>query len=79
MNNEGKYSVNFEKMQEAVDSLSGLILTIQGNGDYEGAGKLIEEYGKIGENLQKALDRLKQKNIPVDIVFEQGTKVLGLN
>jgi hypothetical protein len=78
LNDQGKYSVNFEKMQEAVNSLSALILTIQGNGDYEGAGKLLEEYGKIGDNLQKALDRLKQENIPVDIVFEQGTKVLGI-
>lgn len=78
MNEQGKYSVNFEKMQEAVNSLSGLILTIQGNGDYEEAGKLIENYGKIGENLQKALDRLKQENIPVDIVFDQGTGILGL-
>ena len=29
-------------------------------------------------DLQKELDKLKQLGIPVDIVFEQGTEVLGL-
>ena len=30
------------------------------------------------EDLQKDLDVLKTKNIPVDVVFEQGPKMLGL-
>jgi hypothetical protein len=29
--------------------------------------------------LQKDLDKLSAKNIPVDIIFEQGADVLGLN
>ena len=34
--------------------------------------------GNIGPALQKDLDRLSAKNIPTDVVFEQGLKILGL-
>lgn len=74
----GKYRVNYVKMGEAMDKLSELILTLQGNGDYAGVGKLLNEQGQIGAELQADLDRLSQKNIPVDVVFEQGVDVLGL-
>ncbi len=74
----GKYRVNYPKMREAMNKLSETILTLQGNGDYAGVGKLVEEKGIISPQLQADLDRLAKKNIPVDIVFEQGTEVLGL-
>lgn len=74
----GTYMVDFEKMREAMDALSEKILTLQGNGDYEGVAQLVAEKGKIGEILQSELDRLAEQNIPVDIVFEQGVDVLGL-
>lgn len=75
---EGRYHVDFEKMQEAMASLSELILTLQGNGDKEGVIKLMKEMGNVPEDLQADLDKLKEANIPVDVVFEQGTDVLGL-
>jgi hypothetical protein len=68
----GKYRVDFPKFQAGMDSLSNRILTIQGNGDYEGLGAFQTQYGKILPGLQRDLDRLKAKNIPVDIVFTQG-------
>jgi hypothetical protein len=34
--------------------------------------------GNIGPELQKDLDGLSQKGIPVDIVFDQGKAALGL-
>ncbi len=67
----GKYKVNFEKMQEAMASLSSLILKLQGDGDKAGVEALLAEKGKIGEDLQKDLDKLTEKNIPVDVIFEQ--------
>ena len=77
-NEEGQYKVNMEKFREAIDALSNEILVLQGNGNYEGTEKLLNETGQIGESLQASLDRLSDKNIPVDIVFKQGTEVLGL-
>jgi len=75
---DGTYRVNFDKMGDAMTALTQTILTIQGDGDYEGAGKLLDERGVIKPELQADLDRLVEKSIPVDIVFEQGKSVLGL-
>ncbi len=75
----GTYRVEFDRMQEAMESLSELLLTLQGDGDYEGAKRLMAEKGVIDEQLQQDLDRLTATGIPVDIVFEQGVSVLGLD
>ncbi len=77
-NENGMYSVNQDKFKQAIDALSGDILKLQGEGDYNGTGKLLSEKGMIDTGLQSALDKLSDKNIPVDIKFDQGTKVLGL-
>ena len=58
--------------------LSEKILTLQGDGNYEGVAQLVVEKGKIGHQLQADLDRLSAAGIPVDVVFEQGLQVLGL-
>src|SRR5690606_35480420 len=77
-NADGTYRVNFDKMLTAMEELSNKILTLQGDGDYEGVAKLVAEKGLISEELQADLDRLRASNIPVDVIFEQGVKVLGL-
>ncbi|OGS71737.1 MAG: Zn-dependent hydrolase [Flavobacteria bacterium RIFCSPLOWO2_12_FULL_35_11] len=77
-NEDGTYKVNYDKMEEAIRQLSYLILTLQGNGDYDGVVKLVEEKGIISPDLQRDLDKLSKANIPVDVIFEQGIEVLGL-
>lgn len=74
----GTYMVNFEKLEGATEELTEIILTIQGDGDYTRCDKLLDQYGNIGEELQGDLDRLSELGIPVDIVFNQGADVLGL-
>ncbi len=74
----GRYSVDFEKMETAMTDLSRLLLTLQGDGDYEGAARLTESRGIIEPELQVDLDRLTEANIPVDITFQQGVAELGL-
>ncbi|UTA47125.1 Zn-dependent hydrolase [Simiduia sp. 21SJ11W-1] len=78
IDDDGRYRVEFEAMNKAVNNLSNLLLTLQGNGDYEGVVKLIEEKGQMGADLQAELNKLTAAGIPVDIVFEQGKSVLGL-
>lgn len=73
------YRVNFDKMQEATNALSRKILELQGDGDYEGVTQFMEKYTIIGDQLQHSLDRLSNQDIPVDVTFEQGTSVLGLD
>ncbi len=77
-NSDGTYKVDFVKMKKAMDDWGAKILVLQGNGDYDGAKKYLSENASIKESLQKELDALKNANIPVDIVFEQGIEVLGL-
>ncbi len=74
----GTYKVNFERMKQASNELAGLILKIQGDGDYDAAKKLVEEKGNINNDLAKDLKRIEKANIPVDIIFNQGKDVLGL-
>lgn len=74
----GKYLVNYDNLEKAIEDLSNLILTIQGDGDYDRASELVETKGVIGEELQRDLERLDAKGIPVDIIFRQGKDVLGL-
>ncbi len=74
----GTYKVNFDKLQEATEALSRVILTTQGDGDYDRVAKLVAEKGVISKQLQADLDRLGAGGIPVDVVFEQGLKALGL-
>ena len=75
----GRYRVNPERMKGAVEDLSRLILMLQGDGDYEGVKKLMEEKGGIDSQLRKDLEQIESAGIPVDIVFEQGLQVLGLD
>lgn len=77
-NSNGTYSVNFEKMKIAMVKHMQDILKIQGDGDFYAAKKLIEEQAVIPAQLQKDLDRINNANIPVDIYFEQGKDVMGL-
>ncbi len=74
----GTYRIHFERMKESISELGQLILTIQGDGNYEEARALVEEKGSIRSELQLDLDRLKNLNIPVDIVFNQGPGMVGL-
>ncbi len=78
-NEQGLYTVNVEKMTAAIDALSKLILTLQGNGDYDGVDKLVAESGVINRDLANDLARLEMAKIPVDITFKQGKQILGLN
>lgn len=78
LNANGKYSINFEKMRAAMNSLGNEILVIQGNGDYDAAAKFIEKYGVMDESLKNSLNQLQSKNIPVDVVFTQGHQQLNL-
>ena len=77
-NEQGMYSVDMDKMRKAMNGLSELILTLQGDGNYQGVDALVADKGLIKSQLAADLKRLEDANIPVDIVFEQGKEVLGL-
>ncbi|MBN2596930.1 MAG: Zn-dependent hydrolase [Marinifilaceae bacterium] len=72
----GTYKVNFYKMKKAIESLSKLVLEIQGNGDYETADKLIKTNGFIRNELLQDLYRIQRAKIPKDLVYDQGEKII---
>ncbi len=80
---DGYYSINFEKIVPGLKILVKEILEIEGTGDYDRAKALIEKYGKLNDNLQQKL--LKLKTIPIDIqpIFQSirdiGTKFQDKN
>lgn len=77
-NDNGTYKVDFTKFETAMNKLGKLIITLQGNGDKTAVEKTQKEKAIITAELQKDLDRLTQKGIPVDVIFEQGVDVLGV-
>ncbi|MEL7341039.1 MAG: Zn-dependent hydrolase, partial [Bacteroidota bacterium] len=65
----GTYKVNFDAFERAVEELSQIILTLQGDGNYEGVADLVAQQGVIRDELQGDLNRLEEAGIPVDIIF----------
>lgn len=74
----GTYKVNYDKFATAMNELSAVVLALQGNGDKVAVEKAQKERGIIKPELQADLDKLAQKGIPVDVIFEQGVDVLGM-
>ncbi len=77
-NEDGTFTVDFEKMKEATANLMQKILKIQGDGDYEAAKAWLAKDAVITEDFHQVLDEIGNAGIPVDIVYTQGPKVLGL-
>jgi len=64
-NQDGTFSVNFDKIKDAVAGLDHDLLTLEATGDYAGTKKLMTEMMMLRPEVQKALDRLK--SVPTDI------------
>ena len=63
--NLNAFYVDFEKIKPAVRKLTGEIMTIQAEGSYEKAKKLLGDYSEVRTVMKKVLNRLG--NVPVDI------------
>jgi hypothetical protein len=70
--------VNVGLMKNAIRELATELLHLQGDGDRAAVTKMLTERGSIDASLELELKGIQKKKIPVDIVFEQGIKVLGL-
>jgi len=77
-NEKGQYAIDMDKMRAAMNSLSEKILTLQGDGDYNGVAELVATLGVVSPQLKADLDKLADAGIPVDVTFKQGKDVLGL-
>jgi hypothetical protein len=67
----GAYSVNFDKVKEAVRDLTHDLLTIEARGDYAEAKRLLDTLAVIRPPMQHALDSLRSIPTDIDPVNEQ--------
>jgi hypothetical protein len=77
-NTDGTFKVDIEKTRQAINEWSALILSVEGDGDYDKAVNYMKENGKVRPELQSGLELLKTANIPKDVIFDQGRSALGL-
>jgi hypothetical protein len=62
---DGTFSVDMKKIKSAVADLDHDLLTIEAQGDYDGAKKMLDELGVIRPPVKRALEQLQ--GIPTDI------------
>jgi hypothetical protein len=62
---DGTFSVDMQKIKGAIRDLDHDLLTLEAEGDYAGAKKMLDELGVVRPILKRALDRLSP--IPIDI------------
>jgi hypothetical protein len=62
---DGSFHVDFDRIKSAVRDLDHDLLTLEAQGDYQGAKRLLDTLALVRPAMQKALDGMKQ--IPTDI------------
>lgn len=72
---DGTFSVDYAKIKEAVRDLTHDLLTIEAEGNYQQAERMLDTLGVLRPDFQKALARLE--GIPVDIepIFVTAEKI----
>ena len=68
---DGTYTVEMSKMKRAVRDLDHILLTLEAEGDYPGAKKLLDEMGVVRPALARSLAQLN--DLPTDIAPENVT------
>ena len=65
----GKYSIDYGRTLDALESFAALILRIQATGDRAAAEQFEKKYGSLSATYKADLVNLRLENIPVDIKF----------
>ena len=62
---DGRFRVDHGRIRDAVEGLTGRLMTIQAQGDYDEANRVLDTLGVVRPEVQRVLDRLR--NVPIDI------------
>src|SRR5215467_7032512 len=76
-NSDGTFSVDFNKIKDAVSALDHDLLTLEATGDYNGAKKMLAELSVIRPEVQKALDSLKSLPTDIEPIFVTADALTG--
>ncbi|MGH9798032.1 MAG: dipeptidyl-peptidase 3 family protein [Candidatus Polarisedimenticolia bacterium] len=64
---KGEFALHARKFEPAAGRLAKELLEIEATGDYERAGRLLEDFGALDPGIRAALARTE--GVPVDVVF----------
>jgi hypothetical protein len=73
----GTFSVDMTKAKDAVRDLTHDLLTLEAQGDYAGAKKLLEALAVMRPEVQKALDKLQGIPTDIDAQFVTADEITG--
>ena len=62
---DGRFRVDHGRIRNAVEGLTSRLMTIQAQGDYDEANRVLETLGVVRPEVQRVLDRLR--SVPIDI------------
>jgi Peptidase family M49 len=62
---DGKYKLDFAKLEQAISDLTRDVVIVQGNGDYDAANAFLENYAKLDADAEGVIASLT--HLPVDI------------
>jgi hypothetical protein len=62
---DGRFRVDHARIRDAVEGLTRRLMTIQAEGDYDEANRVLETLGVVRPEVQRVLDRLA--GVPIDI------------
>ena len=65
----GKYSIDQQKLEEAVAALSAYILELQATGNREAATEFVDKYAVVAPTIKADIVNLELEKIPVDLRF----------
>jgi hypothetical protein len=71
VNSDGTFAVNVAKMKPAVRDLTHDLMTVEAEGDYAAAKKMLDTLGVIRPVMQRALDGLKDLATDIDPINER--------
>jgi len=61
----GLFRIDFDKFETAIGDLTGKVVILQGDGQYEAAKAFLDDYGKLDDVAEKVIASMT--DIPVDI------------
>jgi hypothetical protein len=73
-NPDGTFAVDFAKIKGAVRDLTHDLLTIEAQGDYAAAKKMLDSLGVVRPPMQRAIDSLKDLPTDIDPINESGNE-----
>ena len=62
---DGRFRVDHARIRDAVEGLTSRLMTIQAQGDYDEANRVLDTLGVVRPEVQRVLDRLG--GVPIDI------------